>query len=144
MEREYPKQPLVGVGAVVKRGDSVVLVKRMHEPSKGLWSIPGGLVDLGERVEEAAVREVWEETGLKVKIMQLLDVIDNIVRDGDGKIRFHYVLVDYLAHPIDGELSAQSDVLEARWVKAEDLKEYEMTMTAKRLLTKIGFIKNNA
>lgn len=144
MEREYPKQPLVGVGAVVKRGDSVVLVKRMHEPSKGLWSIPGGLVDLGERVEEAAVREVWEETGLKVKIMRLLDVIDNIMRDGDGKIRFHYVLVDYLAHPVDGELRAQSDVLEARWVKAEDLKEYEMTMTAKRLLTKIGFIKNNA
>jgi len=138
MEREYPSLPLIGVGALVMRGDEFLLVKRMHEPSKGLWSIPGGLVDLGEAVEEAARREVEEETGVKIELERLLDVIDNIIRDANGKVRYHYVLVDYLARPLTGEVKASSDVLEARWVKASDLAKYEVTKTLRRLLNRVG------
>ncbi len=122
----------------MRRVDEFLLVKRMHEPSKGLWSIPGGLVDLGEPVEEAARREVEEETGVKIEVERLLDVIDNIVRDEEGKVRYHYVLVDYLARPLTGDVRADSDVLEAKWIRAGDLAEYDLTKTLRRLLGRVG------
>ena len=136
MKREYPKLPMVAVGAVVKKGDSIVLVKRTHEPGKGFWSIPGGLVELGETVKDAVKREVREETGLSVKIDKLIDVIDNIVYDRPGRLKFHYVLVDFLVHPVGGKVQ---DTSKASWVKAGELSKYRLTKTATKLFQKIGF-----
>ena len=95
-QREYPKSPLVGVGAVVFDADSVLLVRRAKAPLAGEWSLPGGAVELGETLEEAIVREVAEETGLRVMPLQVVKVFDHIDRDAEGGIRFHYVLVDFL------------------------------------------------
>ena len=94
MQRKYPVCPLVGVGALIQRGDEFVVVKRENEPAKGLWSIPGGLLELGERIYDGVKREAKEETGLDVEINRLLDVIDNIVYDDNGIICYHYVLID--------------------------------------------------
>jgi len=138
--REYPKAPLVGVGAVVLNGDEVLLVRRKHEPGKGLWSIPGGLVELGERLRDAVKREILEETGIEVEVGGLLDVMDNIVTDRDGKVRFHYVLVDFLAEPKGGSPKAAEDAEEAGWFKKGELKPGDLTRTAARLLEKIGFL----
>jgi len=136
MKREYPKLPMVAVGAVVKKGSSIILVKRTHEPGKGFWSIPGGLVELGEPVKDAVKREVREETGLEVEIDKLIDAIDNIVYDRSRRLKFHYVLIDFLVHPVGGELQ---DASKARWVKAGELSQYRITNTATKLLQEIGF-----
>jgi len=136
MKREYPKLPMVAVGAVVREANSIVLVKRTHEPGKGFWSIPGGLVELGEPVRDAVKREVGEETGLQVEIDRLIDVIDNIVYDRSRRLKFHYVLVDFLVHPVGGKLQ---DASKARWVKAGELSKYRITKTATKLLREIGF-----
>lgn len=139
MRREYPSFPIVGVGALVRRGDEVLLVQRKHEPGKGLWSIPGGLVELGEKVWDAAKREVEEETGLKIELDGLLGVVDNIVSDEQDRVRFHYVLVDFAAHPVGGELRASADeVSGVLWVKISELYQYPTTYTLKRLLHKAG------
>lgn len=141
LQREYPKHPLVGVGAVIKKNDSVLLVKRKHEPGKDLWSIPGGLVELGETVQEAVKREVKEETGLEVEVIKLIDVIDNIIRDEENKVRFHYVLIDFLVSIKGGECKPTSDASEIKWFKPHELMNYRVTNTAMKLLKKIGFIK---
>lgn len=137
MSREYPIHPLVGVGVFIKDGDNIVLIQRANEPGKGLWSIPGGMVELGEEVREAAKREAKEETGIDVEIDKLLDVLDNIVRDESDKIHYHYVLVDFLCHSIGGKLQASSDVKEAQWVKIEDIKKFSITKTLSLFLNRI-------
>ncbi len=134
--REYPKLPMAAVGAVTTRGDEVLLVRRSHEPSRGLWSIPGGLVELGEAVRDALKREVLEETGLEVEGEDLLGVIDKIVYDDKGAVRFHYVLIDFQAHPVAGGLREDEGV---RWVGVDELDLREVTQTTRRLLRKIGF-----
>ena len=136
MEREYPKRPMVGVGAVIKKGNSVLVVRRTHEPGKGYWSIPGGLVELGETVREALKREVEEEVGMQVEIDKLLDVVDNIVYDSRGKPRFHYVLVDYLVHP--KQVIRQLDPSRTRWVAGNELRKLRLTRTARTLLRNVG------
>lgn len=138
MRREYPSHPLVGVGVLVKREDQFLLVKRGREPAKGLWSVPGGLVELGEGVREAGKREVEEETGLKVRIGKILDVVDKIVYDRKGKIRYHYVLIDFLGYPISGTLKIASDIIDAQWVRANELSHFPLTKTLKRVLKKAG------
>ncbi|MFQ6075652.1 MAG: NUDIX hydrolase [Candidatus Bathyarchaeia archaeon] len=140
MRRKYPSRPLVGVGVLIRDGEKSLLVKRASEPSKGLWSIPGGLVELGERVKEAAMREVEEETGLDVEIDRLLDVIDNIIRDDEGKVLYHYIIVDFLGHPVGGELKIASDVADARWVRANEIKQYKITRTLTRLLKRMAIL----
>ncbi len=125
--REYPEVPRVGVGVVVLNAGSVLLVKRGAPPSQGKWSIPGGLVQLGEGVEAAAVREVEEECGLRVRLADLVGVVDRIIRDADGRIRYHYVLIDYLAVPEAGIARAGSDAAKVRWVPVGDLDRYETT-----------------
>lgn len=125
---------------MVLRDGEVLLVKRKHEPGKGLWSIPGGLVELGERLRDAVKREILEETGMEVEVGELLDVVDNIVRDEEGRVRFHYVLVDFLAEPLGGSPAASGDAEEARWFKRDEIKPGELTKTAARLLRKIGFL----
>lgn len=117
MRREYPEAPVVGVGAVIVRGDQVLLIRRANEPSRGRWSIPGGTVELGETLAQAAKREVGEECQLEVEIGDVLSVFDLIQRDDKGRIRYHYVLIDLAAHHVSGAPVAGTDALEVRWTK---------------------------
>ena len=141
MKREYPKYPLAAVGAVLKKGGRVLLVKRRFDPGKGKWSIPGGLVELGERVKDAVKREIYEEVGLEIKLIKLIDVIDNITRDEDGRIRYHYILVDYLAVPTKGVPRRNKEVLDLGWFTPEEAAKLNLTKTSRHLLRKIGFLK---
>ncbi|HLF48277.1 MAG TPA: NUDIX hydrolase [Methylomirabilota bacterium] len=126
--REFPDAPRVGVGAVVLDGERVLLVKRGKPPGQGKWSLPGGLVGLGERLEDAAAREVEEECGLRVRILGLCGVVDRIVREnGADPVRYHWVIVDYVAAVAGGALLAGSDAAEARWVPVTDLGQYDTT-----------------
>jgi ADP-ribose pyrophosphatase YjhB (NUDIX family) len=124
--REFPDAPRVGVGAVVLDGERVLLARRGRAPSAGKWSIPGGLVHLGERLEEAAVREVQEESGLRVRLLGFCGVIDRILREQDV-VRYHYVIIDYVAECVGGLLEAGSDAAEVRWVAVCDLGQYDCT-----------------
>lgn len=125
MIRIYPIAPLVGVGAVVFHKDRVLLVRRAKDPRRGQWSLPGGLQELGETVAEAAGREVFEETGLSVRILGIADVVDLIERDEDGgRVRYHYTLVDLVACWEDGEIRPGSDAAEVVWADAEALDGY--------------------
>lgn len=129
---------MVGVGALIRDGDRYLIVKRAAEPDASLWSIPGGLVEVGERAADAAVREAKEETGLDIEIVDLLGVVDKIVRDEASSVKYHFVIVDYLGTPREGSMKAASDALEARWVRAEELPSYELTPTLVELLKKVG------
>jgi 8-oxo-dGTP diphosphatase len=124
--REFPDAPRVGVGAVVLDGERVLLARRGRPPGEGRWSIPGGLVHLGERLEDAVVREIEEESGLRVRVLGFCGVIDRVVREQDA-VRYHYVIIDYVAEAVGGRLQAGSDAAEVRWVALEDLGEYETT-----------------
>ena len=121
MNREYPDRPFIGVGAVIIDNAHVLLVKRGHEPLAGEWSIPGGILELGETVREGVAREALEETGLTVEPLELLGVFDRVVRDLDERTLYHYVLIDFLCQRVSGELCAAGDVDEARWFSAEEL-----------------------
>ena len=136
--RLYPEKPMVGVGVLIRDGDRYLLIKRAAEPDAGLWSIPGGLVEVGERAAEAAVREAKEETGLDVEIEEVLGVVDKIVRDDDSRIRFHFVIVDYMAARKGGSLEASSDALDARWVRAAEFNGYELSPTLVELLKRVN------
>jgi len=116
MQREFPETPLVGVGAVVVSEGRVLLVRRGTEPMKGCWSLPGGLVEVGESLEAALVREVREETGLVVEVVELIELLDRIHKEGE-RVRYHYVIADYLCRVTDGQLLASSDAEAVRWVE---------------------------
>jgi 8-oxo-dGTP diphosphatase len=128
VSREYPDYPRVGVGAIVLHEGRVLLVKRGHAPGLGLWSVPGGLVDVGETTVDAARREVDEETGLTVRIAGLVGVLDRVTRDAEGRVRYHWVLIDYLAIPESTEtLTAGSDAAEVRWVTIDEVERLPIT-----------------
>jgi mutator protein MutT len=122
--RIYPERPIVGVGAIVVDGDRVLLVKRAHEPLKGEWSLPGGAVDVGETLEQAIRREVREETCLDVEVGPIVDVLDRIRYDPDGRVKFHFVLVDFLCRPAGGTLHCGSDAEDAAWAERAELGRY--------------------
>jgi len=126
MKREFPELPLVGVGAVIIQADRVVLVKRAHPPIQGHWSIPGGVLEVGEMVREAAVREAREETGLIVEPGVLLGVYDRILRDPEHRVQYHYVLIDFLCRVLGGELLAASDAAEVRWFTCDELPPLDL------------------
>ena len=141
MKREYPEHPLAAVGAVIKKGGRVLLAKRRFEPSRDKWSIPGGLVELGERVKDAVKREIYEEVGLEIRLIKLIDEVDNIIRDEDGRVRYHYIILDYLAVPKGGVLRGNKEALELGWFTPEEAAKLNLTKTSRYLLRKIGFFK---
>ena len=133
MKREFPKQPNVGVGGVVIHRSRVLLVLRAREPLKGRWSIPGGLVELGEGLEQAVKRELKEETGLRVEPRGVVEVFDRIQRKG-RRTKYHFVIVDYLCRLKGGKLRPASDVLDARWARREELRRYDLTEKARSVV----------
>jgi 8-oxo-dGTP diphosphatase len=140
MKREYPDAPLIGVGAIILDQERVILVKRGHEPLAGSWSIPGGVLEVGETLRQAAVREALEETGLTVEVDELLGVYDRIVRDPDERPRYHYVLIDFLCRRIAGELQAAGDAAEACWFTRKEVGELSLAEDTAEVI-KLGFEK---
>ena len=132
--REYPSRPLVGAGAVVYNGSEVLLVKRKFPPNEGLWSLPGGLVELGERVQDAAVREVGEETGLEVVLEGILDVGTDIHFDSRRRPKYHYVLVDYLARPVAGQVKLNAESSAFGWFTAKQARRLDMSDGTRKVL----------
>jgi ADP-ribose pyrophosphatase YjhB (NUDIX family) len=129
MKRKYPKSALVGVGGVVIDRDRALLIRRGHEPLKGEWSIPGGMLELGEELATGVRRELKEETGLDVEPLECILVFDRIMREGK-RVKYHYVIIDYLCRRKRGRLRPASDVIGARWVRRKDLPRYHLTETA--------------
>lgn len=127
MSREYPARPIVGVGALILKDGKLLLIKRGAKPGQGKWSIPGGLVELGERVQDAVIREVKEECGLDIEIEKLIDVFDSITRDEEGRVQYQFVVVNFLGKIKGGTLKNADDVLEARWVSLDEVKKYNLT-----------------
>ena len=121
MKRDYPEHPIIGVGAVIVQAGRVLLVRRDTEPLRGEWSVPGGMLELGEKLRDGVRREVLEETGIEVETGEVLEVFDSIFTDALGRTQYHYVLVDYLCKPLSGEARAGSDVSDVRWVSADAL-----------------------
>ena len=138
MKREFPEIPLVGVGAIIIEGPRVLLVKRGHPPIPGQWSIPGGVLEVGEMVRDAAIREAREETGLIVEPGELLGVFDRIVRDRGERVQYHYVLIDFLCRLVGGELRAASDAEEVRWFTQEELPALNLAQDTQEVVRK-GF-----
>jgi 8-oxo-dGTP diphosphatase len=129
--REYPQRPVVGVGGVVISGGRALLIKRGHPPLQGEWSIPGGTLEVGETLLEGAQRELAEETGLRVRVVEL---IERVFRDDAGKAKYHFVILDYLCEPVDGEARAGSDVTDVAWAAESDLERFSLTPTATRVI----------
>jgi len=141
--REYPERPVVGIGGVIIDRGRALLIRRGSEPLRGEWSIPGGTLELGETLEQGVARELLEETGIGVRVLELIEVFDRIYGD-DGAIaeraqqnpRFHYVIVDYLCERIAGEPRAGSDVTDVAFAREDQLGNYHLTETATRILKK--------
>jgi 8-oxo-dGTP diphosphatase len=127
VKRLNPSQPNVGVGAVILRDGKILLEKRGNDPGRGKWSIPGGLIELGETPEESVVREVREETGLAVSGPEFIDVANSVELDMNGRITYHFVIIDYLVRFVSGTPQADSDALELRWVDIDEVEEYNLT-----------------
>jgi 8-oxo-dGTP diphosphatase len=141
--REYPERPVVGIGGVIIDGGCALLIRRGSEPLRGEWSLPGGILELGETLEQGVARELLEETGMRVRVLELIEVFDRIYSE-DGTIaaqaqkkpRFHYVIVDYLCERIGGEPRAGSDVTDVAFAREDQLGNYQLTETATRILKK--------
>ena len=145
MQREFPTQPLIGVGAIIvepgrTKDARVLLVKRAHPPIQGQWSIPGGALEVGELVRDAAIREAREETGLIVEPGELLGVYDRVLRHTDGRVQYHYVLVDFLCRVVGGKLHAAGDAAEARWFTRKELPALNLAEDTQEVIRK-GFEK---
>ncbi|HEY6770341.1 MAG TPA: NUDIX hydrolase [Candidatus Sulfotelmatobacter sp.] len=140
MKREFPEIPFVGVGAVIIERDSVLLVKRAHPPLQAQWSIPGGVLEVGELVRETAVREAREESGLNVEVGKLLGVYDRVLRDAEQRVQYHYVLIDFLCRRVSGELQAGDDATEVRWFTRQELPGLKLAEDTLDVINK-GFEK---
>ena len=138
-DREYPAHPLVGVGALIHDGEGrVLLIKRKFEPNKGRWSLPGGLLEMGETLLEAGKREVREEVGVEIEVEELFQVSEEIIRDTEGETRFHFVLVDFLAslEPEGATISLNEESESFMWSKPEDIKSLDVSENTKRIVEK--------
>jgi ADP-ribose pyrophosphatase YjhB (NUDIX family) len=134
--RRYPDRPIVGVGAVVVDAGRVLLVRRGNEPLKGEWSLPGGAVELGESLEGALIREIREETGLDIDVGPVVEVLDRVRRDADGRIEYHYVIVDYACRVQGGALAAGTDAEDVRWTELCDLERLGVSEKAIAVIKK--------
>jgi ADP-ribose pyrophosphatase YjhB (NUDIX family) len=133
----YPDQPVVGVGAVILEEGKIALIKRGNEPARGKWTIPGGLVELAEAPEQAVIRETKEEVGLDVGNPVLMDVVSNVDLDDAGKVKYHYIIIEYFVHVKAGVAAASSDAVELRWVPIDKVEGYDLTRSFRL------FFKNN-
>ena len=138
MRREFPEIPLVGVGAIIIEESRVLLVKRAHPPLQAQWSIPGGVLEVGELIREAAIREAREETGLIVEPGDLLGVYDRILRTAEKRVQYHYVLIDFLCRRVGGELAAADDAAEVRWFTRDELPALKLAEDTEDVIRK-GF-----
>jgi len=136
MKRDYPEHPIIGVGAVIVEAGRVLLVRRDTEPLRGEWSVPGGMLELGEKLRDGVRREVQEETGIDVETGEVLDVFDSIFTDTLGRTQYHYVLIDYLCRPLGGEPRAGSDVSDVRWVSVEALPAMNLRESIEQVVRK--------
>ncbi len=136
MNRRYPQRPMVGVGGLVFRDEDVLLVRRGHAPAQGQWSIPGGLVEVGELLSQAVVREIFEETGLRVETGPLVEVFEPREKDQEGRFVFHYVVLDYLCRYLGGEPKASSDAAETRWVGPKEEKKLGVREVTRQVIAK--------
>jgi len=136
MKREYPEVPFVGVGAVIVQDSRVLLIRRGQPPLLGEWSLPGGVLECGEALREATVREAREETGLVVETIDMLGVYERVIRSDDGRVRYHYVLIDFLCRPVAGVLKAGSDAAEVRWFTREELPALKLAYDANDVVLK--------
>jgi len=134
LKKEYPEHPMVGVGAIIVQNGKILIVRRSSEPGKGKWSVPGGLVELGETVEQAVVREVREECGLDVEVDRLIDVVDSMTFDRNGRLKYHFIILDFFVKIKGGELRPGDDAKEAMWVPLEEVENYDLTKTFKEFL----------
>ena len=140
-QREYPKQPLIGVGAIIIAENKVVLIKRGHSPLAGEWSIPGGVLEVGETMREGVIREAREETSLLIEPMDLLGVYDRVLRDDRGQVLYHYVLVDFLCRIKGGHLQAAGDAADAQWFTQPELSSLPLPADAAEVI-RLGFEKS--
>jgi len=136
MKREYPESPLVGVGAVIVAEGRALLIRRGQAPLLGQWSLPGGVLECGEALRDAAVREALEETGLVVEVGDMLGVYERVIRADDGRVRYHYVLIDFLCRAVGGDLKAGSDAAEVGWFRREELPSLKLAYDADDVVRK--------
>ncbi len=135
-DRTFPSHPRVGVGVVLLRGDRVLLVKRGSEPAKGEWSVPGGLIDVGETVEQAAHRELYEECGVTADIIKVIDIFEFIEPGENHKIKYHFIVIEILARYVGGRVRAASDAADAKWLRLDDLESVQCSNKIKKLVRK--------
>ena len=143
-DRQFPARPIVGVGAIVVDDGRVLLVRRGRAPLQGEWSVPGGVVEVGEALSAAVQREVLEETGLIVSVGPIVEVLDRIHTNGDGRVEYHYVLIDYLCSVLGGDLRGGSDVLDAVWATPQRLAEYAVQRVTAAVIEKAMHLAENA
>jgi len=143
-ERRFPAHPIPGVGALIIDDDRILLVERGHEPLKGYWSLPGGAVETGERMEDALRREVLEETGLEIVVDHLLEVFERMTPGEDGKTEYHYILIDYICHPAGGTLCASDDAARAEWFTEDEVANLKITEGTPGVIAKaFAWMRNN-
>lgn len=136
VRREYPERPIVGVGGVVIRNERALLIRRGSAPLEGEWSIPGGMLEIGETILEGVQRELLEETAVEVKVLDLIEVFERVTRDEAGQLKYHFVILDYLCEAVRGEAQAGSDVTNVAWARESELSEYSLTPSAVRVIQK--------
>jgi ADP-ribose pyrophosphatase YjhB (NUDIX family) len=136
MAREYPDHPVVGVGAVVVRDGRALIIKRAHEPRKGEWSLPGGLLELGESLTDAVRREIKEETALDIEVGPIIETFDRVHRDDAGRIRYHFVIIDFVCWPTGGDATPGSDAEAVAWVTEADIGDYKVNAHAKAVIVR--------
>ncbi len=137
---EYPATPRVAVGGVVFKDDRVLLVRRGKPPSEGEWAIPGGSVELGETLQEAVAREILEETGISIRVGELVHLFDDVRKDETGRVRFHYVILDFAGEFLSGKVKAADDARDAGWVSPEDFRHLNVNKNTIKLMRKLGFL----